>query len=475
MMWSRRVLGVDVGSSWIKVVQVILSPGGKRVLAKTALLEDRSEFVALLSDRDWRKPAEPVHASFPSDRVVVRPLSLPFKDPAKIRQALPFELEGEVPFGAEEMLAGYLPAQGLSVLALAAPKEAVAARLKELRDLGLDPPVLEPEIAALARLLPRAAPGAPATFAVLEAGASKTNLLVFQEGSLRAVRSIPKGLGEDEKGIPQELILEIGRTFRALQARGETSWPQGLYVCGGLSERESFLEQMTEHFGIQVQHLNPLEGWISHASNPAEVHSARFCTALGLALHGLDRATAGSNLRFGEFAYRPGIAAMRGKMVAAGVLMLMAAGLGMADLQAQVVVRQRQLEALQKETRGLFRQAFPEVTQIVDPVLQMQRLLEERKRRHLTLLTQDPRTTALELLREISVREQARTLRITELDITGESVNIRGEASAYDVIEKAKDHWSASPLLEGVEIKNAKKNPKSQLWDFQCSARRKAS
>ncbi len=480
-MWIRRILGIDLGSSSVKVVQVAVSPRGRPVLAKAAILEDRAELPALLKTREWRKPSEPIHASFSSERVIHRPLNLPFKDPAKLRQALPFELEGEVPFSAEEMIVAYFPRgsfhqdSGLPLIAMATPKQEVRARLEELRELGVEPSVLEPEAASLARVVLQWDSRPPDCFLLMEAGASKTNLLLFQEGFLNGVRSVPVGLSEEKEGFAQEELAELERTFLMFQSRAHGQALQGLYLCGGILEDRKAMEQLGRNFDLPVKPLDALEGFNSQAPMPQGLHPGRFATALGLAIHGLEKSTLGSNLRLGEFHYSPGMAAMRGRILVAGILLGTALGLGIADIETKVNVRQRQLQALQQEVRSLFRQAFPEVTQVVDPVLQMQRLLEERKGRHLTLLSQDPRTTVLELLREISLREQARALRITELDISGENLNIRGEATAYDIIEKAKDHWSASPLLEAVEVKNAKKNPKSQLWDFQCTARRKVS
>lgn len=480
-MWTKKVLGVDLGASSAKVVQVAISPGGKPLVTRAALVKQREDLAALITDRRWRKPSDPVHVNFSSDKVIHRSISLPFKEPDKLRQALAFELEGEVPFAAEEMIAAYFPQgafkpdSGLPVLAMAAPKQAVQARLEELGKLGIEPWVLEPDGAALARMVLHGGRKVQGSFAVMEVGASKTNLLLFQDGSLKALRSIPLGLCQEQGGLGQELTAELERTFLVFKSRGDGSNPQVLYLCGGVLEDQEALAQIKERWASPVTSMEDLGTWIPQAALPEGVHPGRFCTALGLAMYGQDKATLGSNMRFGEFRYSPGMAAMRGRILVAAVLLAAALGLGVADMETRVSVRQKQLQALQQESRSLFRQAFPEVTQIVDPVLQMQRLLEERKSRHLTLLSQDPRTTVLELLRELSIREQARTLRITELDISGENVNIRGEAAAYDVIEKAKDHWSASPLLEAVEVKNAKKNPKTQLWDFQCTAKRKVS
>jgi Tfp pilus assembly protein PilN len=114
------------------------------------------------------------------------------------------------------------------------------------------------------------------------------------------------------------------------------------------------------------------------------------------------------------------------------------------------------------------------VGQIVDPVLQMRRLLERRKGDELTLLAQDPATFTVEVLREISLRVQARSrLRLTQLDLSGELLTLKGEADGYNTVEAAKDRWQQSPLLESVEIKSAKKNPKTGRWEFQCVAKRR--
>jgi hypothetical protein len=113
---------------------------------------------------------------------------------------------------------------------------------------------------------------------------------------------------------------------------------------------------------------------------------------------------------------------------------------------------------------------------MADPALQMRRLLDERKDSQLNLLARDPRGFAVEILREISLKVQASArLRLSQFDFNSDTITIRGEADGYNTIESAKDRWQTSPLLEDVEIKTAKKNPKTQLWEFQCVARRKYS
>ncbi len=465
----------------MKVAQVEVSPGGRRRLLRLALCEDLDELARLLSSRSWWRDGDRVHVGFPSDKTVVRKLKLPFRDQEKIQGTLAFELEGEVPFPVEEIVAGYLVLQrgrdGTELMALAAPRDEVGGWLERLRTLGIDPPVLEPDAAALARLVAKGPFQGEGAIGFLDMGASKTNLILLHRGQPQAIRTIRRGLGASEAvlPLPEAIVQEIERTLTAVRARGDAPWPKALYLCGGVAAVEEGGAWLQERLGIPVGVFSPLEAFACALNQPPEAHPARFATAIALAGLGERQEAAPCNLRTGEFAFRPGLSAFRGRAIAAGLLSLVAVAVGLADLQAHLATRQRALEGLQKETRALFRQAFPEGTPMVQPVVQMQRFLEERRARHLSLLGKDARGTTVELLREISIREQARTLRLTEFDLSGEIVSLRGEASSYDTIEKAKDHWQSSPLLEAVEIKNAKKNPKTQLWDFQCAARRKTS
>lgn len=479
-MWKKRVLGVELGTRAIKVVQLSIGPGSKKTLSRAALLEQPEELASLLRDKEWVRPSEPIHVGFPSDRVIAKAVDLPFRDAEKILRALPFELEGDLPFSAEEIIVGYVSRgssgeQGSQVMAFAAPKEAVKGHLDTCTRLGVNPWVLEPEVLGLARFCRDFLGKGLGELVALNVGATRTDLVAQRDGVVVSMRSIPQGL--EDMGNPEgwELIKEVKRALRSLTSRGEINWPKELHLCGGIVEDTRAVELLTHGLGMEPRFPDISNGLGVLGLNQSGLKEGRLCVALGLALHGSDGWPGASNLRAGELEYRPGLKAMRGRVWAAALLTFFALTSGLAWLEVEVGTRQKRLAALQGETKRLFREAFPQVTQVVDPALQMQRMLDERKNRYLALLAQDPKTTAVELLRDISLKVQTKTIRITELDLSGESVNIRGEATSYEVVEKAKDQWSTSALLESVEVKNAKKNPKTQLWDFQCSAKRRSS
>jgi general secretion pathway protein L len=479
LMWKRRILGVDVGSTAIKVAQAEETSFGRRTLCRVAICDDLKSFEDLLDAKAWWKPGDWVHLGFPSDQVVVRGLKLPFQAEAKIQQTLPFELEGDIPFPVEDIVAHYLVREkdneGTGLLALASTVQAVGGWLDRFRPLGLDPVILEPEVSALSHLVPGGAPGAPATFGILDMGATKTNFVLIHDNRIQTVRCLRQGLGTSKNlPLPADMVREIDRTFKTLRSGGEDPWLEALFLGGGGSEIPGATGWLEARWDVPVRLLSPLDAAPCVISENEDVHSVRLSTAIGLALSG-QKGNA-CNLRSGPFVFKPGLSMFKGRALVAGILVVLAVVLGLGDLYAHLLTKQSTLRALKEETNSLFRKAFPEVTQIVDPALQMQRMLEEQKARELSLLGQDPRGSSVEILREISLRVQpSSNLRLTEFDLSEDAITLRGEADEPETIDKAKARWQESPLLEDVQVKSTKKNPKTKLWEFQCTARRKYS
>jgi type II secretion system protein L len=481
-MLEQRVLGVDAGASGIKVAQVVSAPFGRQFLSRLALCADTDELTALFKDKAWLKAGDRVHLGFPSEQVVVRRVELPFKDLKKIQRTLPFELEGDVPFQIEEMVTSYIlhekGANGTSLMVIAAKREFVRSWLDRFRPSGLDPVLLEPDITTLSHLIPRGLGEAPRTYVVLDIGASKTNLILFHDDRMHALRVIGHGLGTESTALPlpEGLLQEIQRLMRTLRARGDTPRPQAVFLSGGVAAIPDVAGWLLDQWDLPIHLLKPLDAVRNALEESPEVHPSRFSTAIALALS-RDKGNGGlCNLRIDELSYRPGFAAVRRRAQIAGALCILVLMGGLGDLYARVHIKRKSLEAIKSEIKTLFYQVFPKGARAEDAPLQMRRLLDERRNNQLNVMAQDPRGSTVEMLREISLRVQASTrLRLTGFDFSGDVITLRGEADGYNTIEKTRERWQASPLLESVEIKSAKRNPRTGLWDFQCTAKRKFS
>jgi general secretion pathway protein L len=475
MMLRSRFIGLDMGSGFIKMALVESSLGKAPVLVGLEVCGDLSEVLEILQQPPWSTSTDRICLCFPSDRLIVRRMKLPFAEKDKIKKTLPYEMESEIPFGVEEVVTRYIiiqrSSEGAELLAMAFPKAHIRQYLDTLKSSGIDPIVIEPEAVALARAILRSHTPDNGALCVLDIGASKCNLLFFHDQKLQHVRSLPYGEKVDPKAPPSDLAQEISRTLLSLQLRLNLPAPGQVVICGG-GATESNSRWLEETLRLPVHILNPVED-LQHQLSAMPREPALFSTAISLALFD-SRAPVSCNLREGEFAYEPRLSLFRGKAIAASGILILAAALAMADLQVHLSRKRHQLDSIKAEQRVLFRKVYPQPAHIVDPELQLRRLLEKKtSSRQVHLLAMDPSTSALEALREISLRVQANLpLRIKVFDLNGELISIRGEAASYNVIEQAKERWQGSPLFSEVQVKDAKKNPKTQLWEFQCIARR---
>jgi len=184
----RRILGLDLGSHTIKAVELRQTLRGVEVgqlrsltvheaTAEDAesppLAQQLQRFAAL-----YHLPAEYVVAALPGDRVTTRRLALPFHERRRLAQAIPFELESEMPFALEDVVVDWdvIRSDGSrsEVLALAAPRAEVGRQLETLREAGLEPRTLEVEgivLANLTALFPQ-----PGTKLYVDIGHRKTTL-----------------------------------------------------------------------------------------------------------------------------------------------------------------------------------------------------------------------------------------------------------------------------------------------------------
>ena len=105
-----KILGLDFSEDALTAVQIKSGLKGHDVVgcARIKLLQDEGPEEALkrLSvQMDLR--SDTYLTSIPGDKASYRNLSIPFHEPKKIRQALPFEMETMVPFPVEDLLVDF--------------------------------------------------------------------------------------------------------------------------------------------------------------------------------------------------------------------------------------------------------------------------------------------------------------------------------------------------------------------------------
>lgn len=216
-----KSIGIDIGSSSIKVVEVVSNNKGQ--LRVTQFIEQAlnsnpafdQELQILEFLKNLANGYDPANTRFVigmrQDRVSVRHKSFPFSDRLKIHKSLPFELEEDLPFSADSAIydAKIIRTQGASaeVLACATPKHRIEEVIRRFGDAGFEISVLSAEGLALANCFeswfeaPPAEPslnlqmegeaGAERKVEVLVSiGHSRTLVIAIEKGRMIGVRSI---------------------------------------------------------------------------------------------------------------------------------------------------------------------------------------------------------------------------------------------------------------------------------------------
>ena len=247
-----KIFGVDLGTYSVKVAEM-------DVTARGYVLSGFHEF-ALSLDPQKDKSLEVIEAlrklsaaSDPSNTKWVLGVSqsnvsvhfnrFPFKERQKILKSLAFELEDEIPLDIDETIfdAKIVEFAGpfADVLTVAAPKDSVQAMLSLAKDGNFDADIVSVEGLALANVFENIDAAPPERAAPLQAsdeqpnelepprnarlilqlGHTRSNLLVYREGTLVAVRSIQWGGSEIADAIMAAFSVPIFEAVKVLQER----------------------------------------------------------------------------------------------------------------------------------------------------------------------------------------------------------------------------------------------------------------
>ncbi|MEN8184602.1 MAG: type II secretion system protein GspL, partial [Myxococcota bacterium] len=444
---AKRILGLDIGAHAIKAVELrqtlrSLEVGQLRALplegAGSSFADELREFL-----RVYELPTDFVVCALPGDRVSSRRLSFPFGDRRRIAQAVPFEVEGAVPFDLDDFFIDWEPVRrhrgGADVMATLAPRAEVGALLTTLAEAGIEPRIVEAEGLVLANLCGLFE--LTGTRLLVDLGHRKTTLCLVAEGRPVAARTIPMaGLalteaiakdravgreeaerlkhetgvfppGEDpadtkDHAVLDRLARELVRTVGSLEsALAETAAGrlEEVTLLGGTARLHRLGDYLRQRTGLPVALLQP----------PPEPHRAAllsggdpllFAPAVALALRGTSLARTQMNFRQDEFARRLDLSRFGPDLRWTAIGLAVVIGLALASVGLDVWMGHRQARQLEAHTASLYQEAFPG-SGVPDNVLgAMREAVRSANSRADLLGVYAGNLSALDLLTEISAR-----------------------------------------------------------------------
>lgn len=508
---AHRPLGIDIGASAIKAVQVRRS-GHTVKIVKTYLVEiprekaERSspELIAESLKKflgEHKFTTDRFVGSFPLSSAIVRNAVVPLQGHHKIRQVIKFQAEPHIPFPIEEVVIDFLETAAAEdnktpVIIIGAKKELIAKQLELWNAAGLDPEILGVDAFALVNnYLLRAGAAAPEEMVMLlDIGATKTLLVIMRGRFAILARSIALGgdditealqeefaidfqtaeklkrekataipgeqsAGEEERiqktisPILTRLVKEVDRSMRSTTATLKGAEVCRLYLSGGGALLARIGELLSREFGCEARLLSSLAPFDGSEGDEAMCAAG---VATGLAIQGLGLGGAEVDLRRDDLAYAGGLARAKRQMVIAAILAVCILGVMTFNFASSFIQKKRAHAVLAHELEEIYRETFPgeQAVNAVSVAGRMEQKFKEYQQayeRFAALSTSA--LSSLEILREISALVPPEIkAQVTDLSISQGAVEMEGLVNSPADADKIMQALQKSKYFKTVDF-----------------------
>ena len=314
---NKAIVGLDIGSSSVKAVELKAAGKGYRVTAfgsepvpPDSIVDGAIIDGAAVADAIRRVfenkafKSKGVAASLSGNAVIVKKMTLPVMTEAELGESIYWEAEQYIPFDIQDVNLDYqildpgtaADAKGtMEVLLVAAKKEKIADYTGVITQAGRVPVVVDVDAFALQNAYEvNYAPDAGAVVVLLNAGASAININIMSGDQSLFTRDISIGgnayteavqkelnlpfesAEQAKKGQPVEgitfedvrpvlhamtenVLLEIQKTFDFFKATAASDRIDRILLSGGASSVDGFAAALEERFGAPVEPFDPFK------------------------------------------------------------------------------------------------------------------------------------------------------------------------------------------------------------------------
>ncbi len=344
---SKSIVGLDIGSSCIKAVELRRSRGGIEVahlgvepLASDVVVDSMimdspsvsSAISKIFTENGIKTKA--VATSVSGHSVIVKRIQVPTMSDAELSDSIKTEAAQHIPFDIDvvnidhQILSEELSGPQMDVLLVAVKKDKILNYTNVLSMAGKSPAVVDIDAFALQNCYEynyEPAPGS--TVALLNIGASVMNINIVKGSMPLFTRDVSVGghqytdslqkeldlsfedaealklgekvgtVSEDAKGpilqqVTEIIVLEIQKTFDFFRATAAGEHIERIYLAGGSSRVTGLTEALRQEFSLPVEILNPFSRIAYTEGTPAaeliQRNSGQLAVAVGLALRSFE-------------------------------------------------------------------------------------------------------------------------------------------------------------------------------------------
>ena len=326
---AKKLLGVDIGTQAVKVVELTVSGTGLAVtgFGLVEVIEEGMEGEALRRlVTEQRLRGASVVSAVSGRSVIVRNIVMRQMADEELRRAIPFEADKYIPFGVEEVILdcqalreAEAPAGEMRVVLVAVKRNVVDEQVGLLQSVGLKPAIVDVDRFALGNAFSLQRGGVDGKVVALgDIGASKTNINILQGETSYFTREVYVAGSDFNARIARELDIEASQVEALKREPGERAEVvqeavsavlddlcneinlsfdfyqnefdrevEEVYLSGGSSQLVGLLESLGRIFGRPTQRWDPTEGLATkippEAAEQLRTKAGQFAVATGLA------------------------------------------------------------------------------------------------------------------------------------------------------------------------------------------------
>ncbi|MEJ2084510.1 MAG: type IV pilus assembly protein PilM [Acidobacteriota bacterium] len=317
MIWTRSkgVVGLDVGSSAIKLVELKERKAGEFHLVRVGVeplspeaivdgsIMDSSLVVDAIQKLTHETGAKGTNfaTSVSGHSVIIKKIQVPPMPPAELEDSIHWEAEQYIPFDINDVRLDYvilseggLGDESMEVLLVAVKRDKVNDYVSVISQSGKTPAIVDLDAFAVQNAYETNYDVDPGkVVALVNMGAGVTNINILSQGATVFWRDISFGgnqfsealqrefnlsfdqaervkRGEDVEGcsaaeartvldaVSAEMASEIQKTFDFFAATAAEDSVDELVVSGGCSMTENLVSVLKERFGVATELMNPL-------------------------------------------------------------------------------------------------------------------------------------------------------------------------------------------------------------------------
>jgi type IV pilus assembly protein PilM len=237
---KKELVGLDIGSSAVKLIELKSSKNGfqlknigEAVLPHHSIVNKIIEKPEAVADTisslfdDLRVRTKNVAISISGHSVIIKKVSLPKMSEKELRESIPWELEQYIPQSIQEVNYDYQVIPGetaegnIDVLIVAAKKDVTNLYVSTVRDVGLNPVVVDVDVFALENMYEINYPESEGLIALVNIGASVTNINILKDGVSIFTRDITTGGNQFTDWIVKDLGLDYMEAERVKSSMRE--------------------------------------------------------------------------------------------------------------------------------------------------------------------------------------------------------------------------------------------------------------